>query len=332
VKLIVQIPCYNEEQSLFDTIREIPRQVEGVDRVEVLVIDDGSSDATTEIARCAGADHVVRHPENRGLARAFQTGIDACLRLGADVVVNTDADGQYPAKDIPLLVLPILEGRADIVVGDRRPGENREFSRGKRALQRLGSAVVRRLSGVDVPDAVSGFRAISRRAALRTTILSSFSYTTEQLIQAGNQGLTVVFVPVETRPTARPSRLFRSVPAFLLSTAMTMVRTYTMYRPLRLYTSVGVALLTLGLLPVVRFLYFFFTEGGQGHVQSLVLGAAFLILGFMTFLVGVVAELVAVNRRLIELTIERLRRLELEPERQPTADSPQQRSERSFHG
>lgn len=317
--LIVQIPCFNEAQSLPATVREIPRRIDGVDRVEVLVIDDGSTDGTLDAARRAGVEHVVRHPTNCGLAQAFQTGLDTCLRLGADIVVNTDADGQYRGREIPRLVRPVLDGRADVVVGDRRPGENLAFSRTKRLLQRIGSAVVRRLSGLDVPDAVSGFRAMSRSAALRTTILSSFSYTTEQLIQAGNQGLTVVSVPVETRATERPSRLFRNVPSFLASTAATMIRTYTMYRPLRLYSSTGLFVLAVGLVPVVRFLYYFFTEGGEGHIQSLVLGAALLIMGFITFLVGVVAELVAINRRLMELTIERVRRLEYESFRQPSS-------------
>jgi glycosyltransferase involved in cell wall biosynthesis len=331
VKLIVQIPCYDEERTLPATVADIPREIEGIGRVEILVIDDGSTDRTAEAARLAGVDHVVRHSKNQGLARAFQTGLEACLRLGADIVVNTDADGQYIGAEIPRLVRPILEGRADLVVGDRRPADNPAFSRSKRLLQALGSAVVRKLSGLDVPDAVSGFRAMSRQATLQTTILSSFSYTTEQLIQAGNKGLTVVSVPVATRPSTRPSRLFRNIPAFLAATAATMIRTYTMYRPLSLYSTVGLTLLGLGLVPVIRFLYFFFTEGGEGHVQSLVLGAALLIMGFATFLVGVVAELVAVNRRLLELTIERVRRIESEAAREPGTEEPGRRPEAVSH-
>lgn len=310
MKLIVQIPCFDEEETLPRTLARIPRRIEGVDRVEILVIDDGSRDRTVQVARRLGVDHVVRHPVNRGLAQAFQTGLDAALRLGADVVVNTDADDQYPGETIPELVRPVLEGRADLVVGDRSPRTVPHFSRTKRLLQRLGSAVVRRLSGVEVEDAVSGFRAMSRKAALQTTILSSFSYTTEQLIQAGHKNLTVVTVPVQANPDTRPSRLFRSIPRFVASTAATMVRTYTMYRPLALYSLLGLVLVSIGLVPVIRFLYFFFTGDGAGHVQSLVLGSVFLILGFVTFLVGVVADLVSINRRLIELMMEKVRALE----------------------
>lgn len=321
MKLIVQIPCYNEEGSLPATLAAIPREVPGVDRVEVLVIDDGSRDGTVEVARRLGVEHVVSHPVNRGLAQAFQTGLDAALRLGADVVVNTDADNQYPGAAIPELIRPILEGRADLVVGDRQTRRLAHFSGLKRLLQRLGSAVVRRLSGVDVPDAVSGFRAMSRTAALQTTILSSFSYTTEQLIQAGHKNLTVVSVPVGANPGTRPSRLFRSIPRFIAGTAVTMLRTYTMFRPLALYSAVGLVLVVVGLAPIVRFLWFFAHGAGAGHVQSLVLGGVLLILGFMAFLVGVVADLVSVNRRLIELTMEKVRSLEAEGAvREPPAE------------
>jgi hypothetical protein len=321
VKLIVQIPCYNEERTLPVTLAAIPRAIPGIDRVEVLVIDDGSRDGTVEVARRLGVEHVVSHPVNRGLAQAFQTGLDAALRLGADVVVNTDADNQYPGERIPELIRPILEGRADLVVGDRETRRLAHFSGLKRLLQRVGSAVVRRLSGVDVPDAVSGFRAMSRKAALQTTILSSFSYTTEQLIQAGHKNLTVVSVPVGANPGTRPSRLFRSIPRFIASTAVTMLRTYTMFRPLALYSAVGLVLVLLGLVPVVRFLWFFAHGAGAGHVQSLILGAVLLILGFVTFLVGVVADLVSVNRRLIELTMEKVRSLEAEGAvREPPAE------------
>ncbi len=310
VKLIVQIPCFDEEQTLPLTLAAIPREIPGVDCVEILVIDDGSRDGTAEVARRLGVEHVVRHPVNRGLAQAFQTGLDHALRLGADVVVNTDADNQYPGGAIPDLVRPILEGRADLVLGDRQTRSLEHFSPLKRWLQRIGSFVVRRLSGIDVPDAVSGFRAMSRKAVLRTTILSSFSYTTEQLIQAGHKNLTVVSVATGANPGTRPSRLFRSIPRFVASTAATMVRTYTMYRPLALYSSAGFLLALVGVAPIVRFLWFYLAGEGSGHVQSLVLGGSLLVLGFVTFLIGVVADLVAVNRRLIELTIEKVRQLE----------------------
>jgi glycosyltransferase involved in cell wall biosynthesis len=309
---VVQIPCFNEERTLPETVADVPRQIDGVDRVEILVVDDGSTDRTAEVARSLGVDHVVRHATNRGLASAFQTGLDAALRLGADVVVNTDADNQYAGSDIPALVRPILEGRADLVVGDRGPGSLAHFSPSKRLLQRIGSWVVRRLSGLEVPDAVSGFRALSRHAALRTTIVTSFSYTTEQLIQAGNRGLAVVSVPVTVNPDTRPSRLMTSLPGFILSTAATMVRTYTLYKPLRVYSILGFAISAVGLAPIVRFLYFYAIGDGAGHVQSLVLGGALLTIGFITFLFGILAELVSSNRQLLETTLEKVRRLEVE--------------------
>jgi glycosyltransferase involved in cell wall biosynthesis len=310
MKVIVQIPCYNEEATLPQTIADIPRRIDGVDRVEVLVIDDGSSDDTSGAARRAGADHVVRHTRNRGLARAFRTGVDTCLALGADILVNTDADNQYAGSAIPELIRPILEGRADIVIGDRGTGRLPHFSRSKRRLSRIGSYVVRRLSGTSVPDAVSGFRALSRAAALRLNVVSSFSYTIEMLIQAGNERMAVASVPVPVNPQTRESRLFRSVPQFLLRSLRTMIRTYTMYKPLRVFTGLGLALAFLGALPVARFLYFYVQGQGGGHVQSLVLGGVLLVFGFVSLLVGLVADLIAINRSLLEILLEKVRRLE----------------------
>jgi glycosyltransferase involved in cell wall biosynthesis len=320
LKLIVQIPCYDEEATLAATLADLPRRVEGFERVEVLVIDDGSRDRTAEVAREAGADHVVRHTANLGLARAFRTGLDAALRLGADVIVNTDADGQYRGEDLSALVRPILEGRADVVVGDRQVGAVEHFSSVKRLLQKLGSAVVRRLSGVDVPDAVSGFRALSRAAALQTNIVSSFSYTIEMLIQAGRKGLAVAAVPVGVNRVDRRSRLFRSVPQFIQRSVTTMIRVYAMYQPLRVFFGIGLLLSAAGLVPVVRFLYFYFRDEGGGHVQSLILGGVLLTIGFVTFLVGLLADLIAFNRQLVEMTLEKVRRLELEAT--PGADRP----------
>lgn len=311
-RLVVQIPCFNEEATLAETVASIPREIPGIARVELLVVDDGSTDRTGEVARSSGVDHIHRHPVNRGLAAAFQSGIDQCLRLGADIIVNTDADNQYSGADIPRLVAPILEGRADLVIGDRQTSTLSHFSFGKRLLQRMGSAVARFLSGLDVPDAVSGFRALSREAALRTTILSSFSYTTEQLIQAGMLGLAVESVPVSVNPTRRRSRLVRSLPQFIGSSAATMVRTYALVKPLRVYSLLGGTLALGGILPIVRFLYFYAIGDSGGHVQSLVLGGVLLTLGFVTMLVGVLAELVSSNRRLSELTLEKIRRLEIE--------------------
>jgi glycosyltransferase involved in cell wall biosynthesis len=310
MKVIVQIPCYNEEATLPQTIADIPRRIDGVERVEVLVVDDGSSDDTAGAARRAGADHVVRHTRNRGLARAFRTGIDTSLALGADVLVNTDADNQYAGSAIPELIRPILEGRADIVIGDRGTDRLPHFSRSKRRLQSLGSLVVRRLSGTSVPDTVSGFRALSRAAALRLNVVSSFSYTIEMLIQAGNERMAVASVPVPVNPQTRESRLFRSVPQFLLQSLRTMVRTYTMYKPLRVFTGLGLTLVLIGALPVTRFLVFFFQGQGGGHLQSLVLGGVLLVSGFVSLLVGIVADLIAVNRSLLEDLLEKVRRLE----------------------
>jgi glycosyltransferase involved in cell wall biosynthesis len=310
MKVIVQIPCFNEESTLPQTLADIPRHIDGVGRVEVLVIDDGSTDATSDVARRHGADHVVRHARNQGLGRAFRTGLDTCLQLGADIIVNTDADNQYAGSAIPDLIRPILEGRAEIVVGDRRTSEIAHFSPGKKRLQKLGSFVVRELSGTRVPDAVSGFRALSRGAAFKLNVVSSFSYTIEMLIQAGKDRMAVSSVPVAVNPKTRESRLFRSVPQFLVQSLVTMVRTYTMYKPLRVFTFLGALLALGGLLPVARFLFFYFQGQGGGHVQSLILGGVLVVVGVVTLLIGVVADLISFNRALLEILLEKVRRLE----------------------
>lgn len=312
MKLIVQIPCLNEEQTLPETVAAIPRQIAGVDEVEILVVDDGSVDRTAEVARELGVDHIIRHRNTKGLARAFRSGIDACLRRGADIIVNTDGDNQYCGADIPALIRPILDGRADIVVGDRRTDRVAHFSRFKKFLQRYGSAVIRRVSRTEVPDAVSGFRAISREAALHLNIVSPFSYTIEMLIQAGRKKMAVAAVPVRTNSKTRESRLFRNIPQFLERSLTTMVRMYSMYRPLKVFFAISVVLSFLGTLPVVRFLYLYAIGQGEGHVQSLVLGGVLLIIGFMTFLIGLVADLISFNRQLAEMTLEKVRRIELE--------------------
>lgn len=312
MKLIVQIPCYNEEATLRATVADIPRQIDGVDEVEILVIDDGSVDGTARVAREAGVEHVIRHKINKGLAQAFRSGIDAALAAGADVIVNTDGDNQYAGRSIPDLVRPILEGRADIVIGDRRPSENPEFSWTKRRLQALGSLVVRRLSGTNVPDAVSGFRAISRQAALALNIVSPFSYTIETLIQAGSQQMAVESVPVETNAARRPSRLFRNIPHFLVNSATTVVRIYAMYHPLRTFGYLGILLGVIGLVPILRFLYLYAVSQAGGHVQSLVLGGVAVLMGFLCLLFALLADLVNFNRKLIEETQHKVRRMELE--------------------
>lgn len=310
LKLIIQIPCYNEAASLPETLLALPREIAGVDTVEYLVIDDGSSDGTSEIARRLGVHHVVRHRANRGLAAAYQSGIDAALSAGADIIVNTDADNQYDGRDIPALIAPILDGRADIVIGDRQVRSNRHFGPPKQVLQALGSAVVRRLSNTQVTDAVSGFRAISRAAAERIFITSRFSYTTEMLIQAGGKRMAVSSVPIRTNAALRPSRLFRSIPHFIMITSVTMARAWAMYNPLRLFVLTGAFATLAGAIPVLRFLYFFMMGEGDGHVQSLVLGGVLLLLGALSIMFGMVADLVGRNRQLLESTLERMRRIE----------------------
>jgi len=312
MKLIVQIPCYNEEQTLPQTVADIPREIDGIDEVELLVIDDGSTDRTVEVARELGVDHIVRNKVNMGLARTFRRGLEASLQAGADIIVNTDGDNQYCGSDIPKLVQPILEGRADIVIGDRQTDKIPHFSPLKKKLQWLGSAVVRKLAGVWVPDAVSGFRAFSREAAIRTNIVSPFSYTIETVIQAGKKDMAVVSVPVCTNPKTRESRLFKSIPSFVGRQVSTIVRMYAMYQPLRVFFYLGTFLSVIGIIPIIRFLYFYMTTGGAGHLQSLVLGGVLLLMGFIAYLAGLVADLISFNRQLLEMTLEKVRRLELD--------------------
>ena len=310
-KLIVQIPCFNEAETLPETLADIPREIAGVDEVEILIVDDGSTDRTIAVAQERGVDHIIRNRRNRGLARTFRTGIDACLRLGADIIVNTDGDNQYAGADIPKLIAPILDGSADFVIGDRQTQHSPFFSPAKKKLQRFGSAVVRRLSGTDVPDTVSGFRAISRDAAIQLNIVSSFSYTIETIIQAGKKDIATASVPIRTNAKTRPSRLFKSIPSFLERSLTTMVRTYAMYQPLRTFTYLGLVFCVIGAIPIARFLYFYLLGESGGHIQSLILGAALLILGGFAFLIGLVSDLINFNRQLIEMTLEKVRRIEL---------------------
>jgi glycosyltransferase involved in cell wall biosynthesis len=307
MKLVIQIPCYNEETTLPLTLADLPRELSGVDAIEVLVVDDGSRDRTAEAARELGVAHVVRHKRNRGLAAAFQTGLEAALAAGADIIVNTDADNQYYGPDIARLIEPILAGRADIVVGDRGVAALAHFSPLKRFLQRLGSAVVARAAGIPIPDATSGFRAFSREAALRLTVLSEYTYTLETLIQAGARGMAVVFVPVCTNPQTRRSRLIRNIPSFLAISAVTILRFYTMYRPLRVFMTIGGVLLSAALILGIRFLYFYAVGRGTGHVQSLILAAILSIVGVQVGLIGLVADAVSMNRRMLEEAVWRAR-------------------------
>ena len=310
MKLIIQIPCYNEADTLPLTLADLPRELPGVDEIEVLVIDDGSTDRTVEVARQLGVHHIVRQKRNRGLASAFQAGLEAALAAGADLIVNTDADNQYHGPDVATLVQPILDGRADIVVGDRGVADSEHFSGFKRALQRFGSWVVERAAGIPIPDATSGFRAFTREAALRLTVLSEYTYTLETLIQAGVRGMNVVFVPVHTNPKTRKSRLIRNLPSFLALQTVTILRFYTMYRPLRVFTTTGALLITVALVLGGRFLYLYTLGRGAGHIQSLILAAILSIVGFQVCLIGLIADLVSQNRKMMEETLFRVRRAE----------------------
>jgi glycosyltransferase involved in cell wall biosynthesis len=312
VKLIIQIPCLNEEQVLPQTLADLPRHVDGFDTVEWLVIDDGSTDRTAAVAREHGVDHVVRFTSNKGLAVAFQAGIDASLKLGADVIVNTDADNQYRGSDIPKLVAPILAHQADLVVGDRNVGEQEEFSRLKRILQRWGSWVVRQASETDVPDATSGFRAYNREAALRMNVVSSFTYTLETLIQAGKSDVAVSHVPIGTNTKTRDSRLFRSIPEYLKRSIGTILRIYVAYEPLRVFLRSAALVALGGLVLLGRWIYLWASESGPtGHVQSLIVGVGLLIFALQLAMLGIIGELLRANRVVSERTLERVRKIEL---------------------
>ncbi|MEO1081889.1 MAG: glycosyltransferase family 2 protein [Pseudomonadota bacterium] len=300
MKLIIQIPCLNEAETLAIALNALPRNVVGFDEVEWLIIDDGSTDDTVSVALDSGVDHVVRHTHNQGLAKAFMTGIEECVRLGADVIVNTDADNQYDASYIPELTAPICEGRADIVLGARPIEAIEHFSPLKKALQRLGSWVVRVASGTDIPDAPSGFRAISRSAARRLVVFNDYTYTLETIIQAGQKNMAIIAVPVTVNDDLRPSRLVSSIPSYIRRSIVTIVRIFVVYRPFRFFGTIGVVLFLAGFFIGLRFLWYFMQGAGEGHVQSLILAALLLGMGFQTLLTAFVADLHAANRKLLE--------------------------------
>lgn len=311
MKLVIQIPCYNEAETLPATLDDLPKSIPGIDSIEVLVIDDGSDDGTAAIARAHGVKHVVRAPVNQGLARAFAAGLDYALKIGADIIVNTDGDNQYRGDCIAKLVAPILHHEAEVVVGNRNPARLGHFSFIKRRLQALGSSIVRGLSGTSIPDVTSGFRAFSREAALRMNVVSEFTYTLETVIQAGIKQLAVTHVDIDVNPVTRPSRLFPNIRSYVVRSAVSIVRIYALYNPLRVFVLIGGALLLGGLGIGVRFTFYYFLDGGAGHIQSLILAAVMLITGFQAILFGIIADLVGSNRRMIEDALLRIRRVEL---------------------
>lgn len=314
-KLIIQIPCFNEAATLPPTLRDLPRSLPGIDVIEYLVIDDGSRDETAAVARANGVHHVVQFERNRGLAAAFRAGVEESLRQGADIIVNTDADNQYQASDIATIVAPIVAHRAEMVVGDRGVGELPHFSYIKRRLQVFGSWVIGRAAELRTPDATSGFRAMTREVALRMIVLSDYSYTLESLIHAGSRKTAVDSVRIGINPQTRPSRLMKSIPHYIRKSGVTILRAYTMYRPLRVFMTVGVLLILAGCIPGIRFLWFFFTGDKIGHVQSLILAAILIIVGFQILLIGLLADLIANNRKMLEETLYRVRKLELDRDR-----------------
>ncbi len=311
MKLIIQIPCLNEEKTLPVTLRDLPTYIEGVDEIETLIIDDGSTDRTVEVARELGVHHVVRHTNNKGLAEAFMSGLDACVKLGADIIVNTDGDNQYSGDSIKDLIAPILAGQADMVVGDRQINGIPHFSFVKKQLQQIGSWVVRHISDTEVADTTSGFRAFSREAALRLNVISGFTYTLETIIQAGKSNIAITHVPVKTNGKLRDSRLFRSIPSYIKRSAATIFRIYTMYEPLKTFSLIGGSVFSLGLLISLRFLYYYIMGDGDGHIQSLILSAVLMLIGFQVIMIGFLADLIRGNRRLIEDTQYRVKKLEI---------------------
>ncbi|MEZ5276216.1 MAG: glycosyltransferase [Opitutaceae bacterium] len=310
MKLIVQIPCFDEEENIGETIRAIPGKIAGIEVIEIMVVDDGSRDATSTAAREAGADHVVRLPRNQGLARAFSAGIEHALRLGADIIVNTDADNQYCADDIPALIEPILKGEADIVIGERPIDSIQHFSPAKKILQRIGSATVRFFSRTEVRDAPSGFRAFSRRAAARLNVFNEYTYTLETIIQAGQKHMAIASVPIRVNQPTRKSRLVRSIPDYIRRSIATILRVFIVYRPLRFFATAAVITFLPGFVLGLRFVYYFAIGDGGGRIQSLILASMLMGMGSLLLVIGIVTDLIAVNRQLLERMHTRLYEIE----------------------
>lgn len=310
MKLIIQIPCLNEAETLEIALNDLPRHIDGIDEIEYLIINDGSRDNTVEVARKWGVHHIVSFPRNKGLARGFMAGLDAALRQGADIIVNTDADNQYCGADIEKLIRPILDSEAEVVIGERPIDDTAHFSPLKKKLQHLGSFVVRKASKTDIPDAPSGFRAYSRDAAMHMNVINEYTYTLETIVQAGRNRMAITSVPIRTNPELRSSRLFSSMAAYVKRSMLTILRAFMMYKPMLCFTLVGVVPFLIGLGIGIRFLCFYFTTGGSGHIQSLILACTLMILGFMTFIIGLQADVIAANRKILEDVQYHLRRLE----------------------
>ena len=320
MKLIIQIPCLNEAETLEIALNDLPKHIDGIDEIEYLIINDGSSDNTVEVARNWGVHHVVSFPQNKGLAKGFMAGFDACLRLGADIIVNTDADNQYNGDDIEKLVRPILEGRAEVVIGARPIDETEHFSFIKKKLQHLGSFVVRKASKTDIPDAPSGFRAYSREAALHTNVINNYTYTLETIVQAGRNKMAITSVPVRTNAELRKSRLFSSMAGYVKKSMLTIIRAYMMYRPLVFFSVLGAVPFIAGLVIAIIFVSYYVAGNGMGHIQSLVLASTLMMIGFMTFIIGFQADIIAANRKLLKDIQYRVRRMELPPEDKEAED------------
>ncbi|MFC1576229.1 glycosyltransferase family 2 protein [Candidatus Omnitrophota bacterium] len=308
---MIQLPCLNEAETLPAVYKEIPQNIKDIGRIETLVIDDGSTDGTGDVARQLGVNHIIRFTNRKGLAKAFITGIDASLKLGADIIVNLDGDGQYDPQDIPKLIRPILEEKADMVIGNRNVDKLSHFSFTKKKLQKLGSWVVRRISNTRVPDVTSGFRAFSRQAALSINVISNFTYTLETLIQAGSENVALADVEVKARPVARKSRLFKTISAYVKKSIATIIRIYTMYKPLQVFSFAAGIIFVIGILFFAKFLQFHIEGTGTRHIQYLIVSAVAMLLGFQTFMIGLVADLIAANRKLVENTLRRVKNLEL---------------------
>ncbi|MGX7149246.1 glycosyltransferase family 2 protein [Enterococcus ureasiticus] len=310
MKLIIQIPCYNEAETLEIALNDLPKKINGIDDIEVLIINDGSKDNTVEVARNWGVNHIVNFKRNKGLAKGFMAGIDACLRNGADIIVNTDADNQYNGSDIEKLVQPILEEKADIVIGERPIAETEHFSPLKKKLQKFGSWVVRKASKSDIPDAPSGFRAYSREAAMQMNVANEYTYTLETIVQAGRNKISMTSVPIRTNGELRPSRLFSSMFGYVKKSMLTILRAFMMYKPLMFFTFLGSVLFGVGAIIGIRFLIFFIMGTGNGHIQSLILASILLLIGFQTFVIGLQADLISANRKILEDIQYRVRKMD----------------------